>query len=375
MKGTHREPLRKAAGEQEIVFRGNSVLWLAIAIAVLVLPACQGQDPTVREEIDLRAILPDSLQAVHVQRLDPEAGLQSQWLVLYKYDVTPLFSPIAGVVYRADRGGSNQPPVIHPYPLRLPDRNYLGSESVSVRPADVLSAWSGLELVAENRNASGFVTEAAIFRWHDPFPQEVWRAPEDKRYYECMGFFRTDGEVTVKVDQVIVKELVGDRSQLARYHEYKPDERGSYLISDARLKSVERSWIDFSFGQTGNVLDSPYPEKIVLAFYKELGEPTANLESFLSEEGRKLLDDDLPGYGCDPWPPEQVEKTTVHEIKYFPGVESQAKEEEAQQSLVELKVLCQSKQGEAMQQYAHVGWFLKREAGRWKMDQIYRPAE
>jgi hypothetical protein len=352
--------------------RGGRLLWLAVAIAVLLLPACRARELTAQTEIDLKSILPPSLEAVDVQRLDPTTGLQPQWLVLYKYDVTERFSPIAGVVYRSDRGGKNQPPVIFPYPLRLPDRDYLGSENVSVRVADVLSAQPGTELVAENRNANEFLTEAAIFRWHDPFSDEVWRAHNlEERHYECMGFFRADGEVIVEMDRVVVKKLVGDRSQLARFYEYQPDDRGSYLPDGVSLKAAGRSWIGFAFGQTGNVLDSPYPEKIVLAFYNSLGGATENLKPFLSQEGQKLLPG-LPGYGCA-WSPGQVKQAIVHEITYFPGVESQVKEEEAQQALVELKVQCLSKGGDTMPADAHVGWFLKREDGRWKMDQIYQP--
>ena len=352
---------------------GGKLLWLAIAIALLVLPACRARDLTAKTEIDLKSILPPSLQAIDVQRLDPVTGIESQWLVLYKYDVTTLFSPIAGVVYRADRGGANQPPAIFPYPLRLPDRDFLGTGSVTVTPRDVLSAQPGVELVAENRNSDGFVTEVAIFRWHDPFADEVWRAHNlEERYYECMGFFRTNGQVIVGLDQVTVEDLVGDRSQLARFHTYKPDENGSYLPDGVTLKSAASSHIDFAFGLSGTVLDSPYPEKIVLAFYKTLGGPTEHLEAYLSEDAQKLLSSGLQGYGCD-WAPSKVSRASVHEITYFPGIESQAKEE-ARQSLVELKVRCWSETGEEMSHDVHVGWFLKRERGHWKMDQIYRPS-
>jgi hypothetical protein len=354
------------------MWRGGKLLLLVVAVAVLALPACRTRERAAQTEIDLRSILPLSLEAVQVLRLDPAAGPQPQWLVLYKYDVTERFSPIAGVVYRSDRGGKNQPPAIFPYPLRLPDRDYLGSENVSVRIADVLSTQLGAELVAENRNADGFLTEVAIFRWRDPFPTEVWRAHDlEERHYECMGFFRADGEVIVEMDRAVVKKLVGDRSQLARFYEYQPNDRGSYLPDGVSLKAASRSWIDFAFGQTSNVLDSPYPEKIVLAFYNSLGSPTDNLKPFLSKEGQKLFPS-LPGYGCD-WSPGQVAQAMVHQITYFPGVESQVKEEEAKQALVELRVQCRSVGGVTMPADAHVGWFLKREDGRWKMDQIYRP--
>jgi len=354
--------------------RSSTLLWLTIAIAVLVLPACRTRNLTANTDIDLKKILPPSLEATDIQRLDPVTGLQPQWLVLYKYDVTDRFSPISGVVYRTDRGGSNQPPVIFPYPLRPPDRDYLGSENVSVRVADVLLGQSGHELVVEDKNANEFVTEVAIFHWHDPFSDEVWRAHNlDERYYECMGFFRTNGQVTVEIDRVVVQELVGDRSQLARFYEYKPDEKGSYLLVDGVTpKPPLTSWVGFAFGQAGAVLDSPYPEKIVLAFYSALGGPLDILEDYLSEDGKKLLSTGLQGYGC-PWSPGQVKKAVIHEITYFPGVESQVKAEEERQALVELQVQCESEKGETMPQDANVGWFVKREKGRWKLDQIYRP--
>lgn len=362
------------------MLRGSRVLGLVMTMAVLMLSACRARDLVVnrardlvvRDEIvDLKDILPDTLQAVHVQRLTPGDSAEQEWLVLYRYDLTDRFSPIAGVVYRAGRGGINQPPIIFPYPLRLPDRDYLGAGAVLVRQADVIKVWPGQELVVENRNADGVVTEASIFRWHDSHPTETWRDPEDERYYECMGFFRTDGGVEVREDEVVVKRLVGDRSQLARYFNYRPDERGSYLNVDGQPRSV---WIDFAFGQSGQVLDSPYPEKIVLAFYKALGNPTADLKSFFSTDGELLLNAGLPGYGCT-WPPDQVGGVTILEISYFPEMESQVVDQEVQQALVELKVQCQSKEGKTMQERAHVGWFLRREAGQWKMDQVYQPVK
>ena len=96
--------------------RGNWVLWLAIVTTLLVLPACQDQDTEAIEEIDLKTILPDSLQTVEIHRLDPYAGAERQWLVLYRYDVTDKFSPIAGAVYRADRG----PATNHPSSFLIP---------------------------------------------------------------------------------------------------------------------------------------------------------------------------------------------------------------------------------------------------------------
>ncbi|MFZ5918604.1 MAG: hypothetical protein ACOYZ7_16845 [Chloroflexota bacterium] len=354
---------------------GGRLLGLTLALAAMLLSACGRRDLTAQTEIDLAQILPASLRAKSIQRLDPAAGITRQWLVLYEYDFTGEFSPIAGVVYRADRGGSNRPPVVYPYPLQLPDRDYLGTDQVTVEPRDVLTAQPGAELVVENRNAAGFVTEAAIFRWHDPFADEVWRDHNlEERYYECMGFFRSNGQVTVGSDLVTVEEWVGDRSQLARIHTYKPDERGSYLVDGITVRAAERSYINFAFGQSTDILASPYPEKIVLAFYNALGGPTEALKPYLSQAGQELLGAGLVGYGCV-WPPSQVARASVYEISYYPGVETQARQDEARRALVELKVQCWSRTGQAMPEEAHVGWFLVREKGNWRMDQVYRPAQ
>ena len=350
--------------------RGSRLLWYLIAIVVLGLSACGSQDLIVETEIDLGELLPPALQVVRVERLDPVAGTAAQWLVLYKYDVAEHFSPIAGVVYRADRGGRNQPRIIYPYPLRLPDRDYLGTGAVTVQPEEALSTWDGLELVARNQNTDGFVTEAAIFRWHDAYPEDTWRAPDDGRSYECMGYFRADGEVRVERDQVIVKELESDRSQLARFYKYTPDERGSYFVSGAQPRSAVDSWVSFAFAQTGSVQDSPYPEKIVIAFYNTLGTPN-DLKLFLSQDAQRRLDAGKLDYGCD-WPLAEVKKVTIRQVSYFAGIEAQAKEEEERQSLVELKIRCESRLG-GVSREVNVGWFLKREAGRWKMDQFYNP--
>ena len=355
--------------------RGGRLLWLAIAIAVLTLPACGGEEPAAKTEIDLGEILPPSLEVVGVRRLDSGVDPPSEWLwlVLYKYDISEHFSPIAGVVYRADRGGRNQPRVIYPYPLRLPDRDYLGTGKVWVESRDVLSVWDGLELVAKNQNADGFVTEVAIFVWHDSYPDDTWRKPEDGRSYECLGYFRSDGGVKVQQDVVVVKELENDRSQLARYYRYKPDEKGSYLVSGVGLRAVEDSWVDFAFRPiaTDKVLDSPYPEKIVLAFYNALGTPN-DIKPFLSKEARKQLDAEKLDYGCG-WPLNQVKKVTVRQVSYFAAVEAQTEEEEERQSLVELKIRCESNLEGTASEDGDVGWFLKREGGQWKMDRAYKP--
>ena len=359
--------------------RGSRLLGLVFAIVVLALTACQEKELPLKKEIDLGEILPPSLQVYDIQRLDAGLGHPSErlWLVLYRYDLADQFNPIAGVIYRADRGGKNRPRIIYPYPLQLPDRDYLGTGTVTVQTGDFLSAWSDEpELLVENKNTDGIKTEAAIFRWHDPFPNETWRAPEDERYYECMGFFRADGGVTVNWNEVIVAKLQGDRSQLARFYRYKPDERGSYFVTGAQLQSAEDSWIDFAFGPVvaEKVLDSPYPEKIVLAFYGALGGSRDDLKPFLSEEGKKQLAKGLPGYGCH-WPLEQVAAVTIRQISYYPGVEAQAAGEEERQSLVELRLRCESTLPETPPRDTHVGWLLKREGGQWKMDQVYMPSE
>jgi hypothetical protein len=65
-------------------------------------------------------------------------------------------------------------------------------------------------------------------------------------------------------------DRANDRSQLARVNVYKPDSRlGGYLDEAQQLVHPVSSCIDFAYGMPEDLVQSPYPEKIAMAFHRQ----------------------------------------------------------------------------------------------------------
>jgi hypothetical protein len=86
-----------------------------------------------------------------------------------------------------------------------------------------------------------------------------------------------------------------DRSQLAVESIYELDEgRGSYMsvANPQQLSAPASSRVVFAFGMPDDILDTPYPEKIVLGFYEMLAtrRPDIDPREFLT--GQALIEFD-----------------------------------------------------------------------------------
>ncbi|MFN8453123.1 MAG: PKD domain-containing protein [Anaerolineae bacterium] len=225
--------------------------------------------------------LGENMAVAKVERLDTDCDDFKEWVVFYKFDKRAKSSPMHGVVYDNDRGN---PPVIFPYSLSAPDRNYLSEDDVTLA-VDV-------EEVAQNRpspqgnNCPEIVVsgknELTIFRFEQN--SEVWDFPRDvPARYEPIGFFRGSGDVKFNraTKQVIVHERNGfERSQLATRSVYalRPDPQTgfeTYLdpvqplgeTGSPSLAAPIISTIDFFPTPPDDIFNTPFPEKIVLAFY------------------------------------------------------------------------------------------------------------
>ncbi len=73
--------------------------------------------------------LTKSLNVVSVARHDTDGDEFNEWVVFYQFDLQPGNSPIKGVIYDNDRGN---PPVIFPYELRAPGRDYLSEHAGAI---------------------------------------------------------------------------------------------------------------------------------------------------------------------------------------------------------------------------------------------------
>lgn len=335
-----------------------------VSLAGLALAAC---NPIKREDprLDFTKILPEELRAQQVERLDTDNDGHLEWVLFYQYDVIEgqtgrRFSPIAAVVYNADvPQGRKEPPVIYPYPLRPPDEDYLGENRCQVRMADAITTNDGPEVVVESIDANGLITDAAIF---------TWRVDEEagagSRGYKCLGFFRTRGQIGISTDLVVVQERTDERSQLAVRRVYRP-QNGSYLDEHDQLRPPVESSVEFAFGKPKDVTNSPYPEKIVLAFYKDIN--TDAVLDYLSQAGRERLVRGKLDTGS-PWPRSRIDKALVRELRYVPPIPGSS------ETGVSVRVSFKSTTGEESE-VVELTWVLVREKGLWKMDCSYRPSK
>lgn len=308
--------------------------------------------------------LADNLTVQRIERVDTDGDGFREWLVFYKFDKfeeaeavprrAPSRAPTLGVIYDSDRGN---PPVIFPYVLRTPDRDYLSEGAVDFEQVEITNLFKDNvpELLIWG-NSGGLKTELTIFRLGVP-NSEPWDFPRDERpLYEVIGFFRGSGgvEFDAETKQVTVVDRGGfERSQLAVKTTYELNPvTGSYLsvppgqsLTAARLSAPSSAFIDFAVDPPQDIFNTPFPEKVVLAFYQALWNPALgwNPADFLARDGRAAIEfrnKFLPYFG---FPSNGVEIKEVHvtQLNYFTaqeriGARDTVLGEEPQQIVVEV---------------------------------------
>ncbi|MBN1579208.1 MAG: hypothetical protein JXA89_00790 [Anaerolineae bacterium] len=300
-----------------------AILFVAVVLLVL-LPGCAPED----KRLDFEKIWPSEWQVYDIYRLDTNADNQKDWVILYNFDPKEksAFTPVGGYIYHA-RG---EPPIVYPYELSAPGwGTFLGEGKSSIELQEILLDAGGTKpkVVYKSVNSDGITTRVAIFQWQDHAKSELV-APDDNaetgQWYRCLGKF--EGEAGVKLDptQVTVWEPKNDRSQLAIRKIYYP-QAGSYMVGDD-LKDPSQQCLDFAYGQPQNVDTSPYPDKVLMAFYRNF--TTEEAFSFLTEEAQKSLRNPLPDSQwaqIAPWPRTAVTGICVKSLNYNPSEEEKAK--------------------------------------------------
>jgi hypothetical protein len=270
----------------------------------------------VRPTVDLELALPATWTIDTAYQLDTDRDGDTEWVICYTFDnlENQAFVPIRCAIYDM---GRREPklPVFYPYHLQAPGWTYLGegTKRVSVRLQNVISSTQTTtnpdirpefnEVVVTNAGPSGFVNRVSIFQWHDNIPSDLRKRtdphevlvmpnqpPSSGEWYECIGMFKSTFRVEIGINRVTVIERLNDRSQLARidYYEYDAG-RGleGYLDQAQQLVQPASSCISFALGIPSDVAESPYPEKIVMAFQRTFNRVPDYGESFLSTDGRQ----------------------------------------------------------------------------------------
>jgi len=359
---------------QDIIF--GIVLGLLLLVAILFVMQVRYKalyqklwnkvcaDATV---VNFRLIAPPGAAALPIHRIDTDGDGWEEWVVPYQYDIVGRTSPVFCVIY--DRVGRDLP-IIYPYKLNTPDSDFIGEGAITVAMEDVLANTDGEtrprpEVVITDTRT----TTLGIFRVREV--KETANPPCESfpNPYQCAGFFKGTLRITRVGAVVSVWDRAGsERSQFALRRVYKPSQ-GSYFQPNttALLPPAEAS-IEFAYGMPADILDTPYPEKLVLAFYTKLKE---DVNPYLTEQARQRLAAGQLDYGS-PWPRESLQKALVQEISYAPGPEDAASAATPTNlprvAQVNVKVLFLGPGGESLLRNAQ--WHLLQVENRWKLHDV-----
>ncbi len=338
-----------------------------------------------RAAIDFDQFMPAGQQVRLVKEEDVDGDGQLEYLVFYQFDLSDGRNPYAGAVYDYDRG---DPPVIFPYRLLPPDRDYLSEQDVICQFNDIITTGEETQPAKEifvYGRAGGLDTNLTIFRH---FPNSLpWEYPRDEpRRYRPIGNFRGDGGV--KFDDstynVTVINRTFDRSQLAVKTVYALDKKRDTYMSPSdpsQLSAPISSEVTFAFGMPDDILDTPFPEKIVLGFYRTMLEssPPISSSQFLTGEAlivyNQLAEDPAKWsyFGIDGVTARNsITNLKVTEIKYSPEVEAYDPSitilgEDPQYMIVSIKFDTWV-DGKFFRTEEPVVWITNRVRGEWKIE-------
>jgi hypothetical protein len=315
------------------------------------LPAPQG-DSTGNRCLDITEILPDGWQYLSTYRIDTNDDGKREWVILYYFDLLERKtsgSPIGAVIYQPD---DESPADIVAHELRPPDGDYLCECNCQFTMENVLSGLEGDELVVRDR-CNEETTRLTIFNWDS-----------DRKEYVSPGHF-LGGRVEISGDQVTIKERLPSRAQLMKVKTYYPDDNRTYYRQDDQCTLLEcrKEELAFCHGEPEDVLCSPYPEKVVLAFYKHYNDDEKAPEYFVESVRVYLGQCDAGGCGCIA---PRHEITHVRVTRLQPETYNEAQDPEPDRATVDAWIICERRDG-GSEGEKYIRWHLVREDDRWQL--------
>ncbi|OQY49193.1 MAG: hypothetical protein B6242_00085 [Anaerolineaceae bacterium 4572_78] len=314
----------------------------------------------------------DGRKICSAQQLNTDNNTEDQeWLVVYQVDSVrvsdefsdiserkslndpcPGSSPRLAVIYDNDRG--KPLPIIFPYSLDAPDRDFLGEGHVIVDDKqDIIPnlakcetsdcdaetgviVQDGIPELLIYGQLNGVKNQLTIFSFQQN--TSPWQPPrDDPPRYQVIGSFEGSGGVSYNPDtkQVTVSDRGAyERAQLAVKNVYDLHGEGvnaTFMadIGAASLAAPVKSYIDFALEDPlVNIFQTEFPEKLVLGFYKTLGENTAlvdaneNMLDFFapdSQAGTEYNNNKFSYFGL---PSDTLPfNVSVTKLEYFPDVE------------------------------------------------------
>jgi len=311
---------------------------------------------------DFSSLMPKGWAFISQFALDTDGVAPLECVVLYKFDTQTQegqkITPVGGVVYRQDHG---KPRWIYPHPLTPPGNFYLGERQVSARVDNVLTGSPEPELVIEDRDASGTVVQVSLFGWRDNKKDQADVDPSSNpgiMSYKPLGLFQGDGGVTVEKDKVTCLMRRKDtRSQLADRRVFLPrsDKKNYY---DQNAESLTVAEIDVtSLAMGDDPTASPYPEKTVLAFYRDVTDD-AKLIGLMTPVALGQLKESKLAYGCVS-DRAQLDRALIQALTWTSGTEANPQ--------VVVGGKCKLKDG-SLKDLPVTTWLLeKNQEGKWRL--------
>lgn len=334
--------------------RQGSKLLLLVVLVCLPL-ACQqsGEGPVIflgNQPLDFADVLPEDWQHIGTYRLDVNDDDRPEWVVLYRFDLLPgrnqRGSPIAAAVYQPD---GRKPPHLRAYELHLPDGDYLCECSCKPLLKDILSGLDGPELIVRDQ-CDGKDTRLSIFHW----------SPTEGQYLSYGHFLGSD--IKFDTDEVMVDQPWPGRAQLAMQETYHPAENNSTYFQPGG-QGLHVNWakreLVFAYEEPRDVKPSPYPEKIVLAFYIHYPERGAQ-EFFTTEGWQRVAECTSNRCGCAS-ARDEIEHVWVTDLR------PEAAGSESDRASVVARVTCE-RRDKTLDPETSIRWHLVRQGDRWHLD-------
>jgi tetratricopeptide (TPR) repeat protein len=326
-------------------------LMLLAAIALAIMAGAWHLKPWEEPQTTSPVMLPENWKHYHTYRLDTNRDNNLESVVLYYFDLpagTEVDSgPIGGFVYQPNHKNSS---IFSRYDLRPRGGDYLCECECTAAMEDVLSGLSGSELLVRDYCDDG-ITRLSIFYWE---PNEGQYLPK--------GHF-SGSRIQAQRDSVMVSQRLPHRAQLALQQVYQPRNDETYYQSDNLdiLVMSEKYELTFYEAEPADVMRSPYPEKIVLAFYNHYADSRRASEYFTTSGWRQLEQCTTGQCGCAAAPGEitHVRVTDLHSIG----------ETGSNRASFEFSVVCERRDG-ASEAENSVQWNLVQQDGRWKLDSV-----
>jgi hypothetical protein len=339
------------------------LLLVALFLPTLIASGCsltEGRQAN-EEQLSFQFVLPESWRVVNadhtgrITQMDTNGDGIDEWIILYAFDAPSddAFTPVRCAIYHTVEREPRLP-IIYPYHLQAPGWTYLGEGAgrVSIGVKDVINGIepdAGFpeyayiaedEVVVASKDANDRVTRLSIFQWRDTVPEDYRKRTDPKehivqpndligtnsQWYQCMGLFEGTVEVQLEVNKVTVRDRINDRSQLARVNTYKPTAgMDGYLYGGQDLVPPVSSCLDFAFGLPADVTQSPFPEKIVMAFHQQFGSQESDYGAiYLTEDAKSARQTDPDWVLFDQRQP-VVRDVCITQLRYGHELETEIK--------------------------------------------------